>query len=83
QPFLVAALTMVSIAHTMAAVSRPVAGFMLSALQVVLVGAMFVERSRHSATPMQRALMTIIPKDVWSAMKLLGLVPDIKKYGCC
>ncbi len=83
QPFLVAALTMVSIAHTMAAVSRPVAGFMLSALQVVLVGAMFVERSRHSATPMQRALMTIIPKDVRSAMKLLGLVPDIKKYGCC
>ncbi len=74
---------MVSVVHAMAAVSRPVAGFMLSALQVVLVGAMFVERDRHSPTPMQRALKEIIPKDVRSAMKLLGLVPDIVKYGCC
>ncbi len=74
---------MVSVVHAIAATSRPVAGYIMSALQVVLVGAMFVERDRTSATPTQRALMTILPKDVRSAMKLLGLFPDIVKFGCC
>lgn len=81
EPFILAALTMVSIVHAMAAVSRPVAGYILSVIQVVLVGALSFQREH--TTPLQEALKRSLPKDVRTSMKLLGLVPDIVTYGCC
>ncbi|RPD67641.1 hypothetical protein L226DRAFT_446345, partial [Lentinus tigrinus ALCF2SS1-7] len=83
EPFIIAALTMVSVAHAMAGVSRPIAGYILSTLQVVLVGAMFLVQQRSTATPRQKMLMNILPRDVRASMKLLGVVPDIVSYGCC
>ncbi|KAI0694479.1 hypothetical protein C8T65DRAFT_584988, partial [Cerioporus squamosus] len=81
EPLILAALTMVTIVHAMAAVSRPVTGYILSALKVVLLGVLTLTKQRH--TPLQSALMEHLPKDVRTAMKLLGVVPDIVTYACC
>lgn len=81
EPFIFAALTMVTAVHAMAAVSRPVAAYILSALKVVLFGALYIQRDR--TTPVQELLKQGLPKDVRTSMKLLGLVPDIVSYRCC
>lgn len=72
---------MVTVIHAIAAVSRPVAGYVLSTMQVVLLGALFYGKER--ATPLQHTLMNKLPKDVRTAMKMLHLVPDIVTYACC
>lgn len=81
EPLVLAALIMVTIVHALAAVSRPVTGYILSALKVVLLGVLTLTKQR--ATPLQSALMEHLPKDVRTAMKLLGVVPDIITYACC
>lgn len=81
QPYILAALTMVTVLHAMAAVSRPVVGYVLSTMKVILIGVMIAQKV--AATKVQEYLKDKIPKDVRTAMKLLGLVPDIVTYGCC
>ncbi|KAI0691535.1 hypothetical protein C8T65DRAFT_587134, partial [Cerioporus squamosus] len=81
EPFLVALLMMASVLHAMAGVSRPILGYVLTTFQVVVLGAVLA--NPKGATPLQETLKKAVPKDVRSALKLLGLVPDIVTYACC
>ena len=81
EPFIVALLMMASVLHAMVGVSRLIVSYMLTTFQVVVLGGMFA--TQKSATLLQSTLMDAIPKDVWTALKFLGLVPDIVTYVCC
>ncbi|OJT15521.1 hypothetical protein TRAPUB_7214 [Trametes pubescens] len=89
-PFLLAALLMVSILHTLAGVSFPVAQFVLASMKVLLFGAFSLNTvagttrtSRPELTAAHKAIVDAIPYDLRTVLKNLQVEPDIVSYACC
>ncbi|RPD57898.1 hypothetical protein L226DRAFT_444588, partial [Lentinus tigrinus ALCF2SS1-7] len=87
-PFIVAALLMVTICHSIASLSFPQVEYVLATLRVVLFGALtfsLVDRTvtRSSLTPEQAALLQSIPLDIRTVIDMLGVEPDVTRYACC
>lgn len=85
-PFILAALCLVSILHTMAGVARPQVQLVLATLQVVLFGAFTWESSpavRNILSETQSAVLHRIPLDIRTALSSLCLEPNIIIYAAC
>ena len=88
QPFVVAALIMTTLLHAVASVSRPYSNFVLATIRVLLHGAFAYcnrvsSQSSSTLTAHQRNILRTVPKDVRTALKALGVAPDIVHYACC
>ncbi|KAI9057623.1 hypothetical protein FKP32DRAFT_1583402, partial [Trametes sanguinea] len=88
-PFLLAALLMVAILHTLSAVAFPAAQYILATLKVVVFGA-FTMRSVGSSsglapslTSEQQSILQSMPRDLRTVLDALELIPDIVSYACC
>ncbi|RDX40504.1 hypothetical protein OH76DRAFT_1307036, partial [Lentinus brumalis] len=87
EPYVVAALVMTTVLHSVAAVSRMYGQYILATLEAVLFGA-FVwcntqGGGRPELTPAQARVLETLPADVRTAMSWLGLEPDIVRHACC
>ncbi|KAI0370446.1 hypothetical protein BV20DRAFT_944213, partial [Pilatotrama ljubarskyi] len=85
-PFILCALMVVSILHTVAAVSRPYVALVLATVKVVMFGAFTAGNTRlgeAALTAAQAALIRDVPIDVRTAVSKLHLEPNIIKYACC
>ncbi|KAI0710498.1 hypothetical protein C8Q76DRAFT_576339, partial [Earliella scabrosa] len=87
EPFVLAALIMTTILHSIAAVSRSRCQYILRTLEVVLYGA-FVWCNTQSGngselTIAQDDLVNSLPEDVRTALSHLGLEPEFLRYACC
>ncbi|KAL7279763.1 hypothetical protein ACG7TL_006170 [Trametes sanguinea] len=90
-PFLLAALLMVAILHTLSAVAFPAAQYLLATLKVVIFGAFTMSnaaRSRSSSaeaglTPEQQSILQSMPLDLRTVLEGLEAIPDIVSYACC
>ncbi|KAJ3001370.1 hypothetical protein NUW54_g6466 [Trametes sanguinea] len=85
QPFLLCALVMVCILHSVAHVARPYANFILATIKVLLLGAVTFSSGSSELTAAQRNLLRQCPSDVRTAMKILGLDldADTTVYAAC
>nr|VWO97532.1 Adenylate cyclase (EC (ATP pyrophosphate-lyase) (Adenylyl cyclase) [Ganoderma boninense] len=85
-PFVLAALFMVTILHTVASVARPYTQFILATLQVLLFGVLSwhtnpIAKAMLDAS--QDAILQRIPLDIRSALSFFDLEPDIVAYAAC
>lgn len=87
QPFLLAALLLVVVLHTLSSVSRSESSYILSTLEVVLYGAFAYDASGRglpqTLTTAQNAFFQELPRDVRTAMSMLDLEPEYTLYACC
>ncbi|KAI1783120.1 hypothetical protein LXA43DRAFT_904206, partial [Ganoderma leucocontextum] len=89
KPFILAALLMATILHSLASVSFPQTTYLLSTLRAVLFGALTVSCvvDPSTTTPQlsfeHQQLLNHIPLDIRSVMKLLHLEPDLLTYASC
>ncbi|KAI9061949.1 hypothetical protein FKP32DRAFT_1574730, partial [Trametes sanguinea] len=83
QPFLIGALWMVCVLHTLAHVARPYANLALATIKVVILGTIMFCDGSSSLTTRQRELLKAVPSDVRSALRLLDLEPDLTVYASC
>ncbi|KAI0644125.1 hypothetical protein C8Q79DRAFT_914175, partial [Trametes meyenii] len=83
QPFLVAALIMVSVLHSLAHVAYPYTKLVLMTMKVVIFGALTMGNSRLALSTEHRNFLKQIPSDVRTVMKFLALEPDITLYATC
>ncbi|KAI0653767.1 hypothetical protein C8Q70DRAFT_876659, partial [Cubamyces menziesii] len=85
EPFVLAGFIMTCMLHAIHAVNHLDSHYILATLRVVLFGAfMFCNQSRRSSlSPAQQAVMQSIPTDVRTALKKLGINPEIVHYACC
>ncbi|KAI0720100.1 hypothetical protein C8T65DRAFT_545168, partial [Cerioporus squamosus] len=85
--FILAAMVMTTVLHSLTATSRTQSSYVLTTIQAVLFGA-FAWCNTHLShpqplTPGQTALLNKIPDDVREAIKALGLEPDFIRHACC
>ncbi|KAI1783100.1 hypothetical protein LXA43DRAFT_865627, partial [Ganoderma leucocontextum] len=87
EPFVLAALLMVIVLHSLAAASRVYAQYILAAVQAMLYGAVVWCNAQSgwpsSLTPAQATLLQSVPDDVRTILTSLGLESDIIRYACC
>ncbi|KAI0323133.1 hypothetical protein GY45DRAFT_1213215, partial [Cubamyces sp. BRFM 1775] len=83
QPFLVCALIMVCILHSLSHVARPYANFILATIKVVLLGCAMACNGSNELTGAQRQLLRQIPSDIRTAIKMLDLEPDMAVDASC
>ncbi|KAI1788720.1 hypothetical protein LXA43DRAFT_862608, partial [Ganoderma leucocontextum] len=84
--FILAALLMVTILHTLASVARPYTQFILATLQVLLFGALSWHTNPIAKAVLdasQNALLKRIPLDIRTALSLFELEPDMVLYAAC
>ncbi|PIL28484.1 hypothetical protein GSI_08522 [Ganoderma sinense ZZ0214-1] len=84
--FILAALFMVTILHTLASVARPYTQFILATIQVLLFGALAWSTNPLAKAVLdasQKALLKCIPLDIRTALSLFELEPDIVLYAVC
>lgn len=85
--FILAALVMVAVMHSIAAASRMYSAYVLRTVEAVLVGAFLWTNTRSGGpsvlTPSQASLFSQLPRDVTVALSWLGLEPDFLRYACC
>ncbi len=83
--FLVAALFMVSVLHTLAGVSRTHTQLILATVQVVIFGAMTYHHpiAQSLLSKAQKSLIRKVPLDIRKALKTLALEPEITVYATC
>ncbi|KAI0716870.1 hypothetical protein C8Q76DRAFT_575984, partial [Earliella scabrosa] len=84
-PFILAALFLVTVLHTLAGVSRPYTNLILATLKVVLFGMMTWSNplAQTILSASQNALLRAIPLDIRSALSALRLEPNITLYAAC
>ncbi|KAI0744427.1 hypothetical protein C8Q76DRAFT_594744, partial [Earliella scabrosa] len=84
-PFILAALFMVTVLHTLAGVSRPYTRLILATLKVVLFGMMTWQNplARKVLSASQDALLRRIPVDIRTALSALHLEPQITIHAAC
>ncbi|KAI0715878.1 hypothetical protein C8T65DRAFT_522164, partial [Cerioporus squamosus] len=85
--FILAAMIMTTVLHSLTATSRTQSSYVLTTIQAVLFGA-FAWCNTHlphapRLTPGQSDLLNKIPDDVREAIKSLGLEPDFIRRACC
>ncbi|KAI0324603.1 hypothetical protein GY45DRAFT_1262517, partial [Cubamyces sp. BRFM 1775] len=87
QPFILAALLMTIILHSLAAAARLPSRFVLATLQAVLYGAFLFSNVSlghpRELLPAQSEVLSSLPRDLKTALSALDLVPDIIRYACC
>lgn len=83
QPFLIAALIMVVILHSMAAVARSYLAFTLATIRVVILGAIYTVKGPSGLSPAQLALLRDVPHDVRKAAKVLKLDTSFISFASC
>ncbi|KAI0712363.1 hypothetical protein C8Q76DRAFT_578020, partial [Earliella scabrosa] len=84
EPFITLALITSVIMHTLASVSHPKVGFLLSSMKAILFGAfIWCNAPSRSVDAAQRLLLRCIPRDIRTALHALHLEPDIRHYACC
>ncbi|RPD53703.1 hypothetical protein L227DRAFT_467796, partial [Lentinus tigrinus ALCF2SS1-6] len=85
--FILAALIMTTVLHSLIATSRPHTQYVLITLQAVLSGAFAWCNTQLQHSPRltagQSDLLNKLPDDVREAIKSLGLEPDFVRYACC
>ncbi|KAI0735939.1 hypothetical protein C8Q76DRAFT_568477, partial [Earliella scabrosa] len=84
-PFILVALFLVSVLHTLAGVSRPYTNLILATLQVVLFGTMTWQNplAQKMLSASQDALLRSIPLDIRTALSTLRLEPKVTIYATC
>ncbi|KAI0654536.1 hypothetical protein C8Q70DRAFT_880098, partial [Cubamyces menziesii] len=82
EPFVLAALIMVSMLHAIHSVTRADSNYVLATIRAVLFGAfMFCNQGRRSTlTSRQETLLRTVPKDVRTALKRLHIDPEIVRH---
>ncbi|KAI0666489.1 hypothetical protein C8Q78DRAFT_945915, partial [Trametes maxima] len=83
QPFLVAALIMVCALHSLAHVAYPYSKLALVTMKLTIMGGVMLCGGRAAITPEHRSLLREVPTNVRTAMKVLGLEPDLVVYASC
>ncbi|KAI0655865.1 hypothetical protein C8Q70DRAFT_922769, partial [Cubamyces menziesii] len=85
EPFILAALIMTTILHTVHAVTRADSNYLLATIRAVLFGVfMFCNKGRRSSlSSAQEAILQSVPKDVRTALKRLNIDPEIVRHACC
>ncbi|CDO77460.1 hypothetical protein BN946_scf184881.g3 [Trametes cinnabarina] len=87
EPFILAALVMTMVLHSLATASHLPVQYVLAVLQAVLHGAFIFSNTSlgHPARllPAQASVLKSIPSDVRTALAALDLAPDILRYACC
>lgn len=85
QPFVLAALLMTVVLHSLAAAARLPVEFVLSVLEAVLYGAfVFSNVARpNTLTTAQAEVLGTIPRTMDTVMDTLKLKPNIIRYACC
>ncbi|PIL26911.1 hypothetical protein GSI_10049 [Ganoderma sinense ZZ0214-1] len=87
QPFVLAALIMSIVLHSLAAVSRVHVDYVLATLQAVLYGTVLWCNAQSGdssdLTPSQASWLKTVPGDTRTVLTSLGLEPDIIRYACC
>ncbi|KAI0688944.1 hypothetical protein C8Q76DRAFT_600011, partial [Earliella scabrosa] len=84
-PFILAALFLVTILHTLAGVSRPYTRLILATFRVALFGAMTWQNPlvQSVLSASQEALLRRIPVDIRTALSALHLEPPLTIYAAC
>ncbi|OJT14959.1 hypothetical protein TRAPUB_8489, partial [Trametes pubescens] len=85
-PFVLCVLLVVSLLHTVAAVSRPFTALILALVKVVVFGAYSLgstSAGQAASSTALSALLRAIPDDVRTALSALGVEPNIVRYACC
>ncbi|KAI9069063.1 hypothetical protein FKP32DRAFT_1560466, partial [Trametes sanguinea] len=83
EPFLLAALLMASVLHSLEAVSRTNLRFLLTTLQVMVFGCFAYCNASVHLTPVQSDIMNAIPSDIRTVLSRLQLEPDFLRYASC
>ncbi|OJT15383.1 hypothetical protein TRAPUB_8050 [Trametes pubescens] len=85
QPFVLAALIMVTILHAVHGVNRVDSHYILTTIRVLLFGALAYCGMAGGTAPTeaQVILLKTVPKDVRTALKRLNIDPEIIRFACC
>ncbi|KAI0827477.1 hypothetical protein BC628DRAFT_1318722, partial [Trametes gibbosa] len=83
EPFVLAALVMSTILHTIHAVTRADSHYLLTTIRAILFGAFVFCNGGRRLTSAQDSVLQTVPKDVRTALKHLHIDPEIVRYACC